>query len=63
MHRGYPAVGPERQGAGFDASGVQNLPDGERRHGDPELRQLVLDPVMAPQRILPRVIRQRHKAS
>ena len=46
-------TGPTRRsglsgGAPDRASGVQNLPDGGRRHGDPELHQLALDPAMAP---------------
>ena len=35
------------------ASVVQDLPDGGRRHGDAELHQLALDPATTPQRILP----------
>ena len=49
-----PIAGARAARCRVEASSVQDLPDGGRRHGDAKLEQLALDPAVAPQWILPR---------
>jgi hypothetical protein len=49
-----PPAGARAARCRVEASSVQDLPDGGRRHGDAKLEQLALDPAVAPQWILPR---------
>jgi len=52
---GVQKLPPGRTGASrrrVNARGMQDLPHGRRRNGDPEFRQLVVDAAVSPQRIL-----------